>query len=162
MKLHINSNKYGKVEAEIDDEDFNTVLKGWSFYVWKTPRHNGFYLMGYSPDNRVTPKRVHRIIMKAKEGEIVDHINRNPLDNRKENLRITDYFGNNENSSKRRTAKTSIHKGVDRLSNGKWRAQIQIKGKKINLGTFLTESLASLAYNKALEINNLSGPKNSC
>lgn len=42
-------------------------------------------------------KLLHRLLLKAQKGEIVDHINGDTLDNRKENLRITDSSGNNKN-----------------------------------------------------------------
>jgi hypothetical protein len=38
-----------------------------------------------------------RFVMNAKEGEIIDHINRNPLDNRRKNLRIVNKRQNNLN-----------------------------------------------------------------
>ena len=40
---------------------------------------------------------LHRFIMDAKTGDVVDHINRNTLDNRRCNLRIVDYSINNKN-----------------------------------------------------------------
>lgn len=43
---------------------------------------------------------MHRLILDAKEGDIVDHINCNRLDNRKKNLRFCTYSENNLNRAK--------------------------------------------------------------
>ena len=67
---------------------------------------------------------------------VVDHINMNPLDNRKCNLRICTMQQNNFNK-KEQTNNTSGRVGVtwDKQTN-KWRAQIQVNGKSIKLGRF--------------------------
>ncbi len=49
--------------------------------------------------------RMHRVIAGAKEGEIVDHINRNKLDNRRSNLRIVTQRENVHNSDRVENAK---------------------------------------------------------
>lgn len=152
MKIKIASGKYGIKYALMDDEDYKK-LEAWSFYVWTTSRHTGFYLMGYKPGNP-KPLRVHRIILDAKEGQIVDHINGDPLDNRRANLRLTDASGNNKNAAKRRNALTSKYKGVHKdTASGKYKAQIQHNKKKISIGTYSTEEEAANAYNiKALQL----------
>ena len=78
------------------------------------------YHHGYLPDN------------------FIDHINRNPSDNRIENLRICP---NNHRQNAQNTGKfshnTSGHKGVGwSPGKGKWRAVIGVKGKSIHLGYF--------------------------
>lgn len=46
--------------------------------------------------------RLHRLILQAAKGAVVDHINRDVLDNRVENLRICDYTTNNRNRGKQK------------------------------------------------------------
>lgn len=75
----------------------------------------------------------HRMAIGAKEGEIVDHINRNKLDNRRNNLRITSLSMNCFN---RKTKNESGYAGVLKTYNDKWRAQITVNYKPIYLGTF--------------------------
>ena len=43
-----------------------------------------------------TSVRLHRMILKVEDSEIIDHINRNTLDNRKENLRNSSLKSNNK------------------------------------------------------------------
>lgn len=73
------------------------------------------------------------------KGLVVDHINRDPLDNRIENLRLLTHSQNSLNSKR---------KGY--FWNGcRYRARIYIQGKNIELGTFKTEEEASSAYEEA-------------
>lgn len=94
---------------------------------------------------------IHRIILSAKPGEIVDHINGNPFDNRRENLRIASNAENVRNSRKRRSlSTTSIYKGVGyERKKGKWRATITVDCRTIHLGYFEKESEAAIAYDVA-------------
>lgn len=82
----------------------------------------------------------------------IDHINGINHDNRICNLRLADKF---ENAANRDVMKnnTSGFKGVTK-SRDKWKAQINYKNIKYNLGIFETPELASIAYeNKAKELH---------
>lgn len=77
---------------------------------------------------------LHRMIIDAEDGEIVDHINRNPLDNRRENLRIVTQAQNVINKGKQ-SNNTSGHTGVDYDKRTKsWKVRINIGKKMIWLG----------------------------
>lgn len=82
--------------------------------------------------------------------ELVDHINRNGLDNRLNNLRSTTAQLNMMNTSLKQT-NTSGYKGVSFSKEQKaWRASIRMdKGCKKHLGYFTTPQEAGIAYNKA-------------
>ena len=73
----------------VDDEDFEYLNQ---FRWYKAGR-------GYAVGRMGTRKvfKMHRIISKAPDGKEVDHINRNKLDNRKENLRIVTHIENMQN-----------------------------------------------------------------
>lgn len=91
--------------------------------------------------------RIYREIMKCPDGLIVDHVNRNRLDNRKSNLRICTVTENSRNRSLGSNNKFE-HTGVD-LIKGKWRSRITYNGKQISLGYFMTRSEAVTARRKA-------------
>lgn len=78
--------------------------------------------------------RYHRHLMKHPK-MIVDHINRNRLDNRKANLRLCTIAENVRNAGINKN-NTSGYTGVYKLSKNKWRAAIGVDGKSIHLGHF--------------------------
>lgn len=74
-------------------------------------------------------------------GLVVDHINRNTLDNRLENLRIVSQSENMKNSSTHENARgVSYDK-----THGTWKAYYGSGPSRVNLGTFQTEQGALLA-----------------
>jgi hypothetical protein len=90
----------------------------------------------------------HRLAWRMMTGDdpdelTIDHINRNPFDNRWENLRLAD---NSLQQRNKRNRGESTHKGVcfDR-SRGKWLAQVKVNGGCKNLGRFATEAAAAEA-----------------
>lgn len=131
--------------ALIDDEDEEKVLtKKWCAQYAKSIK--GFYAVrNYKDKNgKQCQLKLHRFIMGATKGEVVDHINHNALDNRKSNLRLCSSSQNQMNKRKAE-GKSSMYKGVTKHKNGKW--QVYICKKYI--GTFADETEAALAYNKA-------------
>ena len=95
--------------ALVDAGDYHLVAP----YKWYAVQdyHNIYAATNIRKGNKYTNKRMHRLILNAKKGEIVDHINRDGLDNRRQNLRIVNFAQNRMNA--RKIAKgTSIYKGV--------------------------------------------------
>ena len=87
-------------------------------------------------------------------GMVVDHINRNPLDNRRVNLRLATPMQNLANVGVRKTTRSSSqYKGVRVTDSGTWTAKISYQGKFACLGTYALEKDAAMAYDMAaLEI----------
>lgn len=86
---------------------------------------------------------MHREIAQAQKGDIVDHINYNPLDNRRENLRKVTYRENMFNRYGNKKS-SSVYTGVHwHDTAGKFAAQFNHK----HIGYFATEDDAALAYN---------------
>lgn len=133
-------------EALVDDEDYESLSR----FKW-------FYADGYAvrniphPDDstRQTRERMHRKIMGLafKDPTQADHRSVNKLDNRRNNLRLCDFFGNAQNKLKR-SDNTSGFKGVYfRKDTGKWKAQIAVDGgAQKSLGQFDTPELAHEFY----------------
>lgn len=92
---------------------------------------------------------MHRLLLDAQNGQIVDHADRNGLNNMLSNIRIATLAQNAANS-KIRSDNTSGVKGASwDVSRKKWKAVIGINGKKKNLGRFDTAEAAGEAYRKA-------------
>jgi len=92
---------------------------------------------------------IQRFLLGAKEGEIVDRIDRNPLNNTLENLRICTKQENAINT-KVRSDNSTGHKGVAyHKKAGKYRAYINLNGKQKHLGLFDTAEQAAQRYNEA-------------
>jgi len=89
---------------------------------------------------------MHRLIMRAPVGSMIDHINGNGLDNRRENLRFCTHAQNMANRKTHINNKTG-HPGVIANSGrGKpWRVRLQLNGVKLSLGQFETKEEAIAA-----------------
>ena len=93
--------------------------------------------------------RMHRLILDAPPHLYVDHINGDPLDNRRENLRLCTNAENQQNSNARRGS--SQFKGVSwvvRKSN--WRVAFNWQRQTYFVGYFDDELEAAKAYNAAI------------
>jgi hypothetical protein len=124
------------LQVILDREDFPKIEKHYWFL------HEGY------PVTQLLGKRhslVYMVIEK-KEGLVVDHIDRNPLNNRKGNLRYASKSQNiwNSFSHQKKTKGISFHK-----PSGKWWARIAAKNIKYSLGLFETKEGAMNAYDQA-------------
>jgi len=90
---------------------------------------------------------LHRLIMRAPTGSIVDHANGDKLDNRRENLRFCTHQQNMQNSKVRSHSATGV-KGVQKHRN-KYRAKICMNGRQVLLGSFDTVVEAKACYDQA-------------
>jgi hypothetical protein len=91
---------------------------------------------------------LHRAILSCPTSLRVDHINGDTLDNRRSNLRIVDAAQNGWNRTRKNANNTSGFPGVSRNRNN-WAAYINIRGKRVILGTFPTKESAAAARRSA-------------
>lgn len=138
----------GGLVAVIDAVDLDLVRP----FHWRVrPHHAGVF---YAVADGSTFLRMHRVILGARSGEIVDHINYDGLDNRRANLRIAT---RSQSTAHRRSraGSTSRFMGVSRHKHG-WQAAIRCGRTSHYLGYFRLETEAALAYNAAAR--ELHGP----
>jgi len=132
----------GKV-AIVDDEDYEKLRTiKWHSQTTKVKGRILLYA-AHSVYRREGSHKVlimHRLITNCPKGLEVDHIDGDGLNNQKSNLRVVTRFLNQQN---RHGNKTSKYTGVyyDKQIN-KWRAQVQINGKRYDFGLFDTEEEA--------------------
>ncbi len=132
----------GKI-AIIDEKDFKVVNK--SKWCLSSTGYAITHIKGSGKNGK--NMFMHRLIMGFPLGMVVDHINGNVLDNRRENLRICSHRENIRNQKIQNIVKTSVYKGVHwRKDIRKWSAKIQVNGKQLVIGIFKEEQHAAMAY----------------
>lgn len=140
----------------VDDEDYDRLMKhSWAWIPATESRGSKGYAVRKGNKKRGEPRTVqmHREILHCNDGVIIDHINRNSLDNRKENLRYANTQTNAFNRNKPIMPCTSVFKGVfQRKNDTKWTARIKFNGRHVELGKYTTEEKAAAAYNFASRI----------
>lgn len=147
MQLPLTQGKY----ALIDDEDYPRLKD----FRWCFHRIEGYAIATVYGVHPTRPRGqttlvMHRLVLNAPKGTMVDHVNGDKLDNRKANLRLCNRNGNAHNRGQPKTKNKSGFKGVTwhkRLN--KWAARIGLNGEIINLGYFDDPKEAAKSYNKA-------------
>ena len=115
----------------VDKDDYEQYVKGYSFTM-----NNKGYVTYSSVKDGLHSKLLHRIIMGEPEDMFVDHIDHNPLNNCRNNLRICTIQQNQMNLSKRKDNKSGIIGVSWDKAREKWVAQIRLNNKHIHLGRF--------------------------
>ena len=122
IRLWLNKDELSDKVVIVDDEDYDKVVeevtrynndgslrKGTGkWYYWTNKKYGG--KQEYATTG-CRSKSIHRLVMDAPKGMVIDHINGNGLDNRKENLRICTH---SENAMNQRLKSHSVsgYKGV--------------------------------------------------
>lgn len=129
-------------EMTVDDEDYERVVA----FGWSRARKR----RDVSPLTRINGKKisVHRFILNYPD-YLIDHIDGNPLNNCRSNLRRATISQNNANSRIYKNNKSG-YKGVtlDKRT-GKWKATIRKDKRQHYLGLHASPICAAIAYNRA-------------
>jgi hypothetical protein len=134
--------------AIVDPDDYERLNE----YKWHAAKGgNTFYATrGKCSGKKYQTIAMHRVILNVPEGMVVDHINHNGLDNRKDNLRICTQADNAHNARYPKRNTSSQYKGVwYNKKKGKWRAVIWVRRRRKQLGYFHDEVEAAKAYDEA-------------
>jgi len=149
MKIIKSTNGY---DIKVDAEDFEWLSK-WDWQAVEAKNGERRVRRQFRENGKMKHVSMHRVIMKAKKGQLTDHVNHDQLDNRKHNLRVCTHQQNCRNKKIQRNNKSGF-KGVSFQKGGgnrkkPWVAQISIDRKPIHLGYYLKPEDAYEAYKKA-------------
>jgi hypothetical protein len=137
--------------AIVDPDDYERLNR----YRWCALRRKNGYYAGRTASvhsrDRGRYILMHRAIIDPPYPLVVDHINRNGLDNRKANLRAVTQAQNVLNGVRKKRANShSRYRGVSRhIRRKKWAVQISYNGKHKTVGYFENEIDAAKAYDEA-------------
>lgn len=139
------------MSAKVSDEDYD----GLSKRKWCVAKMNGRIAYAVRSPSKLSGKKgniyMHREIMgESANGLVVDHINGDGLDNRRENLRVCTHQENFQNSHKHRSGRSV---GVYyNKAHKKWRAQKWLsRGELVCIGSYDSESEAAAAYQEFIK-----------
>lgn len=98
-------------------------------------------------------ERLHRVLVNAGPGQTCDHINRDKLDNRRDNLRLVTHQINVLNTGLRSTNLTG-YRGVSYdKKNDKYSAEITVNYKYKRIGRFATAEEAAKAFDEVARLH---------
>jgi hypothetical protein len=121
----------GRLAGSIDSRGYSQIKVDGRLYL--THRLAWLYAHGHYPDRKIE----------------VNHIDENKLNNAIKNLRLAERSQNLANVRKAQATNALGVRGVRKLRNGRFNAQIQVNGHKKNLGYFSTVEDAKAAYETA-------------
>jgi hypothetical protein len=143
-QIPLTQGKFALVDA--DDYDWLSEYK-WCYNSGYAARGGYVEIDGVIKHSKIL---MHREINHTPDGLDTDHINKDRLDNRKENLRSVHRDVNIHNANRKRNS-IGLH-GV-RVHGNRYQSRIMLDGKSISLGSYKTESEAAKSYdNKVKEI----------
>lgn len=135
----------GRGVVVVDEEDADLSTFRW--------HRSGSYASGRTGRRKIG---MHRLIVERvtgrplRQGETVDHIDGDPLNNRRGNLRSCSQAENNWNRGCRTKGSSSGYKGVCIGAGGqRWRVNISVNGKYVFIGEYESIIDAAVAYDRA-------------
>jgi hypothetical protein len=177
-RIPLTQGKFALVDPDdyywLSNYKWHAVKKGKRFYASRFETRNGkrlhIYMHRQIMQHVIASDRSRRSVAKteAKQSEnavrttqyavrnelpgnlFVDHIDRDPLNNSKSNLRLATRTQNNWNSDRGKNWGSSKYKGVSwKPQKRKWQAVFYLDNRSISLGYFIDEIAAAKAYDRA-------------
>lgn len=138
--------------AIVDIDDYEWLMQ-WNWIASYDGTIDNYYVRRANivDGKRIGLAHMHREILRCENGYLVDHLNRNTLDNRKSNLRKV----TNEISCKNqgiRKDNTSGFKGISKHQDGGWIAYISVDRKRTYLGYFQDINVAIESRKRAIKL----------
>lgn len=132
------------MSAMVDDCDYDSLNE----FRWYTNKnYRTYYAATKRPEQTV---QMHRVILSAPMGVLVDHIDGNGLNNQRANLRFASPSENTAHRLHRPAVTSSRYRGVTyNRRTSSWQAGIKVAGKSRHLGLFECEDVAAHAYDAA-------------
>jgi hypothetical protein len=141
-KIRLTEGKF----AIVDPQNFYWLNN----FDWCAKEYRGcFHAVRFNNHGAPMILSMHRQIMNPPHGLLVDHKNRDGLDNRRENLRLATYSENNCNTTKRKNTSSRFVGVYFDKRRRNWLAYISYNGKRTYLGHFDSEADAAKAYDEA-------------
>lgn len=129
--------------VRVDDADFEALSK--SKWRSRLDHHTRYAETGLPSAAR----KMHRVILGAEPGQIVDHVDGDGLNNQRSNLRFATKAQNSQNLHRPSLGQSKFRGVTWHRRSRKWQAQIQANRRYKYLGLFDTREAAALAYNRA-------------
>lgn len=142
---HSNNNS----NALVSKKSLNTVLQ----YKWYLGKDDYPTTYGGTKPIRRCKVKMHQLLFAysdIEKGNVIDHINRNKLDNRMENLRICTAKENSYNRTKPKNSANKF-KGVVKQKNGLFTAKITKDGKVHAIKDITDEKTAATTHDMMAE-----------
>ena len=131
MKKIILTGKRGGF-ALVDDEDYDLLNKD----TWNHQKRGYATAFAWTDDHKPTRKLMHRVVILAKKHQEVDHINGNPMDNRKSNLRFVTSSQNKTNTELRSDNKSGYRGVYWHPQHKLWWVYIKVNGRNCHFGLY--------------------------
>lgn len=152
MMQYIHLNRAGCV-AQVDEIDYDWLMamQDWPYGYWRIGNRGYAVIWQFDANGKRRVLSMHRLIAARAfaddlfAGYQVDHINRNRLDNRRQNLRLATPQQNLANRQ-RRSDSTNPYKGICVTTSQRWTAAIGVAGETIALGVYDTPEEAAAMY----------------
>jgi len=133
--------------AIVDPDDYQKLAQyDWQLFESKS---KNFYAVWFDGIKIV---KMHRVIMNAPAGKIIDHRDRDGLNNTKQNLRFATPSQNCCNCRRPKNCNSKYRGVCFHKHIKKWRAEIHYNGIREHLGYFENEEDAAKAYDQAAKI----------